>query len=71
MVAEIGATDEPTGGESEIRSLSWGCAPGFIVRDASREPFEVLVWKITLCIAQSINGLCWSHREYPGTADVE
>ena len=54
-MAENGATDESTGGESEIRSLSWGCAPGFVARDASTEPIEVLVWKIISCIAQSIN----------------
>ena len=70
-MAKIGATDEPTVGESETGSLSWGCAPGFIVQDVSREPFEVLVWKVTLCIAQSIDGLCWSHHEYPRTADIK
>ena len=70
-MAKIGVTDEPTGGESETGSLSWGCAAGFVRRDASREPIEVLVWIVISRISQSINGLCGSHRKYPRTADVE
>ena len=62
---------ELTGGGSEIRSLSGGCAPDFVARDASREPIEVLVWKVISCASQTINGLRGSNHEYPRMADIE
>jgi hypothetical protein len=70
-MVKIGVTGEMTGEESEIGSLSGGCAPDFVARDASTAPIEVLVWKVILCITQSINGLCGSNHEYPRMADIE
>ena len=60
-----------SGARSVIGSLSWECAPGIVVQGAVTGLVNVFIWKVSLCVAQSIDGSCWSNHGYPRTADVE
>ena len=60
-----------SGAECEIGSLSWGCAPGDVAQGAATGLADVFVRKVISCVAQSIDGFCWSNHKYPRTADVE
>ena len=52
-------------------SLSLGCVPGSVTQGVSMGVFEVLVWNVILCVAQSIDRFCWSNHKYPRTAEVK